>query len=65
MTSESENKLRARRLLEEVANTGAVDRLSEFLAPEFVAHDTGIAGLEQVREYALRFRAAGALAAVS
>jgi hypothetical protein len=65
MTSESENQLLARRLLEDVANTGAVDRLSEFLAPEYVAHDTGIAGIEQVREHALRFRAAGALAGVS
>ena len=65
MTSESENQLLARRLLEDVANTGAVDRLSEFLAPEYVAHDTGIAGIEQVREHALRFRTAGALAGVS
>ena len=35
-TSESENKLLARRLLEEVVNTRDVDRLSEFLAPDFV-----------------------------
>ena len=37
MPSESQDKLLARRLLEEVVNTGAVDRLSDFLAPEYVA----------------------------
>ena len=53
---ESENKLLARRLLEDVANTGAVERLSEFLAPEFVAHHVGIAGVDQFREHALLLR---------
>jgi hypothetical protein len=37
MTSQSQNKLLARRFLEEVVNTGAGDRLPEFLAPEYAA----------------------------
>jgi steroid delta-isomerase-like uncharacterized protein len=56
MTSESENKLLARRLLEEVANTGAVDRLPEFLAPEFVAPHAKIVGIEGFRDHVLAFR---------
>jgi steroid delta-isomerase-like uncharacterized protein len=56
MTSQSQNKLLARRLLEEVVNTGAVDRLSDFLAPEYVAPDVGIAGIDQAREHLLTFR---------
>jgi steroid delta-isomerase-like uncharacterized protein len=56
MTSESQNKLLARRFLEEVVNTGAVDRLSEFLAPEYVAPLLGIAGIDQAREHLLTFR---------
>jgi steroid delta-isomerase-like uncharacterized protein len=55
MTSESQNKLLARRFLEEVVNTGAVDRLTEFLAPECVAHHSGSAGIEQFREHVLTF----------
>jgi steroid delta-isomerase-like uncharacterized protein len=55
MTSESENKSLARRFLEELGNKGAVDRLSEFLAPEYVAHHSGIAGIEQAREHLLTF----------
>ena len=56
MTSESQNKLLARRLLEEVVNTGAVDRLSDFLAPEYVAPLLGIAGIDQARVHLLTFR---------
>lgn len=56
MTSESENKLLARRLLEEVANTGAIERLSEFLAPEFVAPHFNIVGIEGFRDHVLTFR---------
>jgi steroid delta-isomerase-like uncharacterized protein len=56
MTSESQNKLLARHFLEEVANTGAVDRLSDFLAPEYVAPLLGIAGIDQAREHILTFR---------
>jgi steroid delta-isomerase-like uncharacterized protein len=56
MTSESQNKLLARRFLEEVVNTGAVDRLSDFLAPEYVAPLLGIAGIDQAREHLLAFR---------
>ena len=56
MTSESQNKLLARRFLDEVVNTGAVDRLSDFLAPEYVAPLLGIAGIEQAREHILTFR---------
>ena len=56
MIPESPNKLLARCFLEEVVNTGAVDRLSDFLAPEYVAPDVGIAGIEQAREHMLAFR---------
>lgn len=56
MTTESENKQLARRLLEEVANTGAVERLPEFLSPEYVAHAGGISGIEGAREHFLQFR---------
>jgi hypothetical protein len=53
MTSESENKLLARRFMEEMVNPGAADRLSDFLAPEYVAPHLGIAGIEQAREHLL------------
>ena len=56
MTPESQNKLLARRFLEEVVNTGAVDRLSEFLALEYVAPLLEIAGIDQAREHLLTFR---------
>lgn len=56
LTTESQNKLLARRLLEEVVNTGAADRLSDFLAPEYVAPHEGIAGINQAREHLLVFR---------
>ena len=56
MTPESQNKLLARRFLEEVVNKGAVDRLSEFLAPEYVAPILGIAGIDQARDHLLAFR---------
>lgn len=41
MSSVSENKLLARRFLEEVVNTGAVDRLSDFLGLMRWAHGLG------------------------
>ena len=55
MTSESENKLLARRLLEDVVNTRDVDRLSEFLAPHFVVHHANITGIEGFRDHVLAF----------
>jgi steroid delta-isomerase-like uncharacterized protein len=55
MSSESQNKLLARRFLEEVVSTGAVDRLPDFLAPEYVAPDVGITGIDQAREHILTF----------
>ncbi len=42
-------------MLEELVNTGAVDRLSEFLAPDYVAHSSGRAGIEHAREHLLMF----------
>ncbi len=56
MTSVSQNKLLARRFLEEVVNNGAVNRLSDFLAPEYVAPILGIVGIDQAREHLLMFR---------
>ena len=55
MTTESENKLLARRLLEEVLNGRAVDRLPEFLAPEYVADYANITGIEGARQHVLAF----------
>jgi steroid delta-isomerase-like uncharacterized protein len=49
--SEADNKLLARRLLEEVVNTGAVERLAEFLSPDYVAHYTGINGIEATKQH--------------
>ena len=53
--SEAENKLLARRLLEEVGNTGAVDRLPEFLASDCTVPHTNIQGLAWFREHLLTF----------
>jgi predicted ester cyclase len=54
--SEAENKLLARRLLEEVVNTGAVERLPAFLASDCTNPYTGVQGLEWYREHVLTFR---------
>ncbi len=56
MTTEIQNKLLTRRFLEEVVNTGAVDHLSDFLAPEYAAPFLGITGIDQAREHLLVFR---------
>ena len=56
MTTELENKRLARRFLEEVVNNGAVDRFPDFLAPEYVAPDIGVTGIDQAREHTLAFR---------
>ena len=53
--SEAENKLLARRLLEEVGNTGAVDRLPEFLASDCTMPHTDMQGLAWFREHLLTF----------
>jgi len=55
VTFESENKLLVRRFLEEVVNTGDVDRLSEFLAPHFVVRHANITGIEGFRDHVLAF----------
>jgi steroid delta-isomerase-like uncharacterized protein len=54
--NEAQNKSLARRLLEEVAATGAVDRLPEFLAPDCVAYHANIKGIDGFREHMLTFR---------
>lgn len=54
--SEAENKLIARRLLEEVGNTGAVERLPEFVASDCEILHTGTEGLAWFREHLLTFR---------
>jgi steroid delta-isomerase-like uncharacterized protein len=56
MKSEAANKLLARRFLEEVVNTGAVERLSEFLAADYAAPYEGIRGLEAARKHLETFR---------
>lgn len=52
---EAENKLLARRLREEVVNTGAVDRLPEFLAGDCKAPHFNAQGLAWFREHILTF----------
>lgn len=53
--SEAENKSLARRFLEEVGNTGAVDRLPEFVAGDCRVADTNTQGLAWFRERLLTF----------
>lgn len=53
--SEAENRSLARRLLEEVVNTGAVERLPEFLASDCTNPYTGVQGLAWFREHVLTF----------
>ena len=54
--SEANNKLLARRLLEEVVNTGDVHRLAEFLAPDYVVRHTEVIGIEGARQHIITFR---------
>ena len=54
--SEAENKSLARRLLEEVGNTGALDRLAEFLAADCTIPHANAQGLAWFREHLLTFR---------
>jgi len=53
--SETNNKLLARRLLEEVVNTGDVHRLTEFLAPDYVERHADVVGIEGARQHILTF----------
>jgi predicted ester cyclase len=53
---EAENKSLARRLLEEVGNTGAVDRLPEFIASDCTIPHTETQALDWFREHLLTFR---------
>lgn len=52
---ESENKLLARRLLEEVVNAAAVDRLAEFFDPECSSAGAMHQGLDAFREHLLAY----------
>ncbi len=54
--AEADNKLLARRLLEEVVNTGDVHRLAEFLAPDYVLRHADVIGIEGARQHILTFR---------
>ncbi len=54
--SEAENKSLARRLLEEVANTGALDRLPEFVAADCAIPHSDKQGLAWFREHLQAFR---------
>ena len=49
--TEVENKALARRFLEEVVNTGAVERLGEFLSPDYTAHQGQIMGIKGAKEH--------------
>ena len=55
----NQNKLVVRRYIEEVANTGNVDRLAEFISPDYVEVYRGIrypGGLEGARKHVLDVR---------
>jgi steroid delta-isomerase-like uncharacterized protein len=47
------NKDLARRFLEELVNEAAVEKLAEFLAPDYVAHDACVTGLDAARQHLL------------
>jgi predicted ester cyclase len=54
-----ENKLVVRRFIEEVVNTGDLDRLPEFIAPDFRelnASPESLTGIEHFREHILSVR---------
>lgn len=53
--SEANNKLLARRLLEEVVNTGDVHRLAEFLAPDYVVRHAEVIGIEGAHQHISTF----------
>lgn len=53
--SGADNKLLARRLLEEVVNTGHVHRLPEFVAPDFVERHSGVVGFEGAAKHIMIF----------
>jgi predicted ester cyclase len=53
--SEAENKTLARRLLEEVVNTGAVERLPEFISNDCTNPQMGVQGLAWFRDHVLTF----------
>ena len=53
--SEADNKNLARRLLEEVVNTGLVDRLPDFMSSDCRVPNTNIQGLAWFREHLLMF----------
>ncbi|MFO1477152.1 MAG: ester cyclase [Verrucomicrobiota bacterium] len=54
--SEAENKSLARRLLEEVVNTGEVERLSEFISEDCTNPLMGVQGWGWFRDHVLNFR---------
>ena len=53
--TEADNKVLARRLLEEVVNSGDVSRLPEFLAPDYRVRYTDLIGIEAARQHILTF----------
>lgn len=53
--SETNNKILARRLLEEVVNTGLVDRLPDFMSSDCQVPNSNIQGLAGFREHLLMF----------
>ncbi|MHC1767380.1 MAG: ester cyclase [Verrucomicrobiia bacterium] len=53
--TEGDNKVLARRLLEEVVNSGDVSRLPEFLAPDYRVRHTDQIGIEAAGNHLLTF----------
>ena len=51
-----ENKVLVRRYLEEVVNTGDVDRLAEFIAPDYIDRNDQGRGIEGARRHVLGVR---------
>jgi predicted ester cyclase len=54
--SVAENKALVRRFLEEEVNTGAVDRLAEFIAPDYLDRNDQGRGVEGARRHVLGVR---------
>ena len=51
-----ENKVLVRRYLEEVVNTGDVDRLAEFIAPDYIDRNDQGRGIEGAKRHVLGVR---------
>lgn len=59
MSSEVDNKLLVRRFYEEIVNTGDIDRISDFIAPDYVEIHDGVrypVGIDGAKEHVVGVR---------